>query len=81
MQMPPGADSPGRFYQLILQEDLLGGWTLMRQWGQLGQRGSLRRDYFDDLEAAQTAMGEYRRKQSRAGFSVVYVEGEEDSFK
>ncbi|MDX1569045.1 MAG: WGR domain-containing protein [Xanthomonadales bacterium] len=81
MQMPPGADSPGRFYQLILQEDLLGGWTLIRQWGQLGKRGTHRQEYFDDLPSAQQAMAARREEQMKAGFSVTYVEGEEERFK
>ena len=35
------AESP-RFYQLSLQQDLLGGWTLYREWGQEGARSSLK---------------------------------------
>jgi hypothetical protein len=28
-----GSEAP-RYYQIVLQQDLLGGWTLFRDWGQ-----------------------------------------------
>ena len=77
LQIPPREAQPARFYQLILQEDLLGGWTLIRQWGITGQRGSQRREYFDDLDAAQQALSSYRDRQLRDGYSVTFIEGEE----
>ena len=36
-QRPDGHESP-RFVQLTLQPDLLGGWTLLRESGQVGGR-------------------------------------------
>lgn len=77
MQIPPQADRPGRFYQLILQEDLLGGWTVIRQWGINGQRGSQRMEYFDDFQQAQQALMQHREKQLKDGFSVTFLQGEE----
>jgi hypothetical protein len=34
-----GPEAP-RYYQIMLQQDLLGGWTLFREWGQQGGRAS-----------------------------------------
>ena len=36
-QRPDGREAP-RFVQLQLQPDLLGGWTLLRETGQIGGR-------------------------------------------
>jgi hypothetical protein len=33
MQIPPSDAGPPRFYHLHLQEDLLEGWTPVREWG------------------------------------------------
>lgn len=76
MQTAQPSEEVGQFYQLILQEDLLGGWTVIRQWGKLGQRGRFRQEYFDDLESAQQALSAYRERQSELGFKTTFVEGE-----
>ncbi len=34
---PLAAEAP-RYYQIALHQDLLGGWTLTREWGQQGGR-------------------------------------------
>ena len=75
MQTLPGAEGPPRFFQLILQEDLLGGWTLIRQWGQTGARGSQRKEHFDDRCAAQLALVERRDQQLAKGYAVMFVHG------
>lgn len=64
-----------KFYQLILQEDLLGGWTLIRQWGRMGARGSSRQHQYPDLESAQDALAEYREQQNAKGYSVMFKQG------
>ena len=38
-----GSEAP-RYYQIVLQQDLLGGWTLFREWGHQGGRASSRRE-------------------------------------
>ena len=38
-QRPDGREAP-RFVQLPLQPDLLGGWTLLRETGQIGGRST-----------------------------------------
>lgn len=76
MQTRPTADEPGQFYQLILQEDLLGGWTVIRQWGRTGQRGRFRQEYFDDLPSAQLALNQYRERQADRGYKTTFIEGD-----
>ena len=43
-QRPDGREAP-RFVQLMLEPDLLGGWMLVRETGQIGGRSNLG---FDD---------------------------------
>ena len=50
-QRPDGHEAP-RFVQLQLQPDLLGGWTLLRETGQIGGRSTLRREQFADQASA-----------------------------
>lgn len=76
MQTRPSPEHPSQFYQLILQEDLLGGWTVVRQWGRTGQRGTMRRHYYDDRAAAEAALERWRREKTEQGFDVTFVEGD-----
>jgi hypothetical protein len=32
MQTRPIGTDPPRYYQIVLEQDLLGGWTLFREW-------------------------------------------------
>ncbi len=75
LQTPVLEQQAQKFYQLILQEDLLGGWTLIRQWGFLGSRGSSKQQYYVNADDAQKALCEYRDKQLRLGFRVVFAQG------
>ena len=47
-QRPDGREAP-RFVQLQLQPDLLGGWTLLRESGQIGGRSTLKREQYTCL--------------------------------
>jgi predicted DNA-binding WGR domain protein len=74
MQIPPTDDRPPRFYHLHLQEDLIDGWTLLREWGYQGARGRLARDHYPDFETAQQAMLKVRDDQLRRGYRVVFMQ-------
>jgi predicted DNA-binding WGR domain protein len=75
MQTPPVANAPQRYYQLILQQDLLGGWTLIRESGQLGARSTVRREQYLDFRAAQDAMEKARDQQLKKGLKVMFSQG------
>lgn len=77
LQTPPTEGSAPRFYQLILQKDLLGGWNLIRQWGWQGERGSSRQEHFDSLDEAQYSLQKYRDKQFEKGFRLMFAQGDE----
>ena len=41
LQQRPLAGEPPKYVQLILQQDLLGGWQLLRESGQTGGKATL----------------------------------------
>ena len=75
MQTKPGANESPRYFHLILQQDLLGGWMLIREWGQQGGRASLKREVFLERDAAEQALMGYRDAQIRKGFHVMFAQG------
>jgi predicted DNA-binding WGR domain protein len=76
MQLPVSDDRAPRFYQLLLQPDLLGGWTLVREWGRLGSPGRVRSELFVGREEAEHALIAARDAQIKKGYRVVYMEGQ-----
>ncbi len=78
MQTPPAAAEPQKYFQLILQQDLLGGWTLIRESGSQGARASVKSEQFLDLEGAQTALAKARDQQIKKGFRVMFSQGAEE---
>ncbi len=77
MQIPALDGKAPRYYQLALQQDLLAGWTLVREWGQQGSPGRLKRDHFPDRETALEAMLRVRDTQLQRGYKVVFMQGQE----
>ncbi|HID48400.1 MAG TPA: WGR domain-containing protein [Chromatiales bacterium] len=75
MQIPALDGKPPRFYQLALQQDLLSGWNLIREWGQQGQAGRIKRDHFPDRESALDALLRVRDIQIKRGYQVVFLKG------
>lgn len=73
-QRPDGREAP-RFVQLMLQGDLLGGWTLVRESGQIGGRSQLRREQYLDHSAAMAALEHARDAQLKKGFQLMFVQG------
>ncbi len=71
---PRGAEAP-RYYQIVLQQDLLGGWMLFREWGTQGARASSKRDTFLERDAALTAFEHARDAQLKRGFQVMFSQG------
>ena len=77
MQTPPEQDQAPRYYQLLVQEDLLEGWTLIREWGRQGAPGRTKRDHFATLEETLAACIKVRDTQLGKGYRVVYSKGQE----
>lgn len=73
-QRPDGGEAP-RFVQLMLQPDLLGGWTLVRESGQMGGRSQVRREQFLDRDSAFAALEQARDQQLKRGFQLMFAQG------
>jgi len=72
---PTAAEAP-RFVQLSLQEDLLGGWLLVRETGHIGQRSMVKREQYLERDEAMAAFEKARDQNVKRGFQVVFVQGE-----
>lgn len=77
MQTTASPGQPPRFVHLILQRDLLGGWSVVKEAGLQGRSGRVRREHFEEREEAEGVMLKERDAQSRKGFKVVFAEGQE----
>ena len=73
-QRPDGREAP-RFVQLQLQPDLLGGWTLLRESGQIGGRSTLKRELYADQGSAIAALESARDAQLKRGFLLMFAQG------
>ncbi|MCP4993096.1 MAG: WGR domain-containing protein [Gammaproteobacteria bacterium] len=76
MQTQATPEQPLKFYQLQLQQDLLSGWSLVRESGFQGSRGRVYREFFDQREEAEQALIKRRDMQLKRGYRVVFREGE-----
>ena len=75
-QHPDGREAP-RFVQLMLEPDLLGGWALVRETGQIGGRSTLRREQYLDQASAMAALEHARDAQLKKGFQLMFAQGVE----
>jgi predicted DNA-binding WGR domain protein len=75
MQTQPAATESPRYYEIVLQQDLLGGWTLYREWGQQGGRSSSKREVYLERDDALNAFAQARDAQVKRGFRVVFSQG------
>lgn len=75
LQKPADGDAPPRFYQLLLQQDLLEGWILVREWGNQGSSGRVKREHFPTRADAERALMRARDDQVARGYQVVFVQG------
>jgi hypothetical protein len=77
LQTPPRDAEAPRYCHLILQQDLLGGWMLLRESGHQGGRATLKREVYLDRDAAEAALMAARDKELKRGFQVMFTQGAE----
>jgi len=80
MQTKPVAAEPPRYYQIALQQDLLGGWTLTREWGQPGGRPNAKRELYLERDDALAAFEHARDAQLKRGFHIMFSQGAESPY-
>lgn len=77
LQTPLTSDGATRFYHLFLQQDLLGGWSLVKEWGFQGASGRVQREHYPSYDAAAEAMLKARDLQIARGYRVMFMQGDE----
>lgn len=77
MQTPVMDGKPPRYYQLLLQQDLIEGWNVIREWGQQGSPGRVKHNHYEARDDALRAMLMIRDAQVKRGYQVMFVRGEE----
>ena len=75
MQQPPQGQESPRYVSISLQQDLLGGWTLLRESGLIGGKIQLKREQYLESESAIEAFEKARAAHTKKGFQVVFVQG------
>lgn len=75
LQLKPAAGEAPRFVQLVLQQDLLGGWSLLRESGHTGSRSQAKIEQFTDRDTAMAAFENARDTQLRRGYQVMFALG------
>ncbi|HEY8010924.1 MAG TPA: WGR domain-containing protein [Rudaea sp.] len=80
LQTKPASSDAPRYYQIALQQDLLGGWTLTREWGQQGGRVSLKREIYLERDDALAAFEHARDAQLKRGFKLMFSQGADSPY-
>ena len=80
MQTRPDAAEAPRYYQLSLEQDLLGGWTLYRESGVQGGKATLKREQFLERDDAMAAFEKARDAQLKRGFRLMFAQGLEGPY-
>lgn len=75
LQQPPAPGVPPRFCQLTLQADLFGGYTLLRETGEIGGKSQMRRSVHTDRDSAVAAFEQARDREIKRGLRVTFAEG------
>ena len=77
LQTAPNIDGNPRYSHLFLQEDLIEGWTLVKENGIQGSSGKVTKVYFEDHDQALEALIKARDSQIKRGYHVVFMRGEQ----
>jgi predicted DNA-binding WGR domain protein len=62
-----------RFYSLYLQPDLFGGITIVKEWGRIGQPGTVRQEVYGDEAAAGAVLTARIAKKIKRGYRQITV--------
>ena len=65
------AKRQARFYRLEIWPDLFGGFSLVREYGRIGQPGRLRLDPFPEIDIAIRAFSRIVSRKTRRGYAAL----------
>ncbi len=75
LQTVPGPTEAPRYVQIVLEQDLLGGWTLYRESGVQGGRATLKREQYMERDDAIHALENARDAQLKRGYRLMFSQG------
>ena len=64
------SNNVARFYRMSVMPNLFGEWTLLREWGRIGQGGQVRMDWFSDEGQAIAALVTLETSKRQRGYWV-----------
>lgn len=60
-----------RFYAITVTRTLFDGWALVREWGRIGQAGTVREAWFETETDASEAGAKVRQRKEKRGYRAV----------
>jgi len=60
-----------RFYTITVTPTLFGSWALVREWGRIGQPGTVRERWFETEGEAWEAGERWRTRKEKRGYRAV----------
>lgn len=63
-----------RFYAAQVQPTLFGEWALVREWGRIGQAGTVKATPYPTLAEAEEALTRLRCQKVRRGYMVNWCQ-------
>ena len=60
-----------RFYAITVTRTLFDDWALVREWGRIGQPGTVRETWFETEAAAHEAGAQVRQRKEKRGYRAV----------
>lgn len=60
-----------RFYAITVTRTLFDQWAVVREWGRIGQPGTVREAWFETEAAAIEAGEKVRQRKERRGYQAV----------
>jgi len=75
LQTAPSSGEAPRYVQIVLEQDLLGGWTLYRETGVQGGKATLKREQFLERDDAIAAFEKARDAQLKRGYRLMFSQG------
>ena len=62
-----------RFYAIHITQTLFDDWALIREWGRVGQPGTVREIWFETEASARQAGIELRSRKERRGYTPILI--------
>lgn len=62
-----------RFYAILVTPTLFGAWALVREWGRIGQPGTVRETWFETELDALKVSAKLAHQKARRGYRCPYT--------